>query len=76
MPPDLRAVFPKYLHSPDYLAYAADEVEYFPGAIDSANPAAVTMRERRPNHRGQRWVAHLDCSIELVQPSRSPSATP
>ena len=65
MPSDLRALFPTYVSSSWYLAYATNEVEYFPGATDRSNPAAVLMREKHADARGRRWVEHVDSSVEL-----------
>ena len=67
-PPDLRAVFPVYVNSASYLAYAVNEVEYFPGATDKSNPDTVLLREKHADARGRRWVGHLDCSVELQTP--------
>ena len=66
MPPDLRAVFPTYVNSPPYLAYATKEVEYFPGATARSNPVSLLMREKQPDGKGRRWVCHVDCSVEIA----------
>lgn len=73
MPPDLRALFPGYVNSTWYLAYATGEVEYFPGATDTSNPATILMREKRPDPKGRRWVGYVDASVELEQPRPDPA---
>lgn len=76
MPPDLRAVFPAYVDHPRYLAYATNEVEYFPGATDQSNPATLLMREKRPDGKGRRWVCHTDCAVEMIDARRASSPFP
>jgi type II secretory pathway pseudopilin PulG len=75
-PPDLRALFPTYVNNPQYLAYATNEVEYFPGATDESNPATVLMRERRSDRRGRQWVGHVDCDVEIGQAHSTSSPQP
>jgi hypothetical protein len=68
MPPDLRAVFPRYLNDERYLAYAANEVDYFPGLTDNSPPNSVLVREKKVDFLGRRWIGHVDQSLELTRP--------
>ena len=63
----LDVLFPRYLDSPSYSAYAASDVEYLPGATLESNPATVLLREKHPDGRGRRWVASVDMSLYLVR---------
>jgi hypothetical protein len=71
MPPDLPAVFPKYIQSETYLAYVKNEVNYFPGLTDQSNPASVLIQEKEADSKGRRWVGHMDgAQILVTDPDR------
>lgn len=71
-PPDLDALFPVYIDHPRLRAYAANDVEYFPGASEKSAASTVLLREKRPDARDRRWVAYVDMSLDIARPRSTP----